>query len=56
MIIFAWISSHVGVTFNKAVDEITKGATRKQEMDIKCRRTLKQARSNIKMIQLDDEA
>lgn len=57
VIAFVWIPSHVGVTFNEAVDEIAKGATRKHEVDIHCMRTLKQAKSNIKRTQLDyDEA
>lgn len=43
--------SHVGVTFNQAVDDIVKGATRKHEVDIQCMRTLKQAKSNIKRTQ-----
>ncbi|XP_069983766.1 uncharacterized protein [Penaeus vannamei] len=46
VIAFVWIPSHVGVTFNEAVDEIIKGATRKHE-----------AKNNIKRTQLDyDEA
>ncbi|XP_069987694.1 uncharacterized protein [Penaeus vannamei] len=55
VIAFVWIPSHVGVTFNEAVDEIAKGATRKHEVDIHCMRTFKQAKSNIKRIRLGYE-